>query len=150
METLLQDIRFAARILRKAPAFSIVAITVLALGIGANTAIFSVVNAVLLKPLPFQNPDRLMQLWHVPPAKSFHGMTRFSVSPANYLDCAHQNHEFEQIAIYGFGDYNLTGHGQPEAVSGIGVSVLLASSIAILLPARRAASIGPMEALRTE
>jgi predicted permease len=99
-----------------------VAVVVLALGIGANTAIFSVVNAILLRPLPFQDPERLVQLWHVPPPKSFPGMTRFSVSPANYLDWANQNHSFEQMAIYGFMSYNLTGRGEPESVLGIRVS----------------------------
>ncbi|HZR56091.1 MAG TPA: ABC transporter permease [Terriglobales bacterium] len=122
METLLQDIRFGYRMLRKAPAFTGVAIVVLALGIGANTAIFSVVNAVLLRPLPFQDPDRLVQVWHVPPPKSFPGMTKFSVSPANYLDWASQNHSFERMAIYGFTNLNLTGKGEPESVFAIRVS----------------------------
>ena len=122
METLLSDLRFGFRMLRKAPGFTIVAVTVLALGIGANTAIFSVVNAILLRPLPFQDPERLVQLWHVPPPKSFPGMTRFSVSPANYLDWANQNHSFEQMAIYGFMSFNLTGRGEPESILGIRVS----------------------------
>src|SRR6266403_560431 len=122
METLLSDLRFGFRMLRKAPGFTIVAVTVLALGIGANTAIFSVVNAILLRPLPFQDPERLVQLWHVPPPKSFPGMTRFSVSPANYLDWANQNHSFEQMAIYGFMSFNLTGRGEPESLLGIRVS----------------------------
>ena len=122
MESLLQDIRFGSRMLRKAPAFTIVAVVVLALGIGANTAIFSVVNAVLLKPLPFQTPERLVQVWHVPPPKSFPGITRFSVSPANYLDWASQNHVFEKMAIYGYDSYNLAGKSEPEQVSAVTVS----------------------------
>ncbi len=108
--------------LLKAPGFTLVAVTVLALGIGANTAIFSVVNAVLLRPLPFQDSDRLVQVWHVPPPKSFPGMTRFSVSPANYLDWEKQNHAFENMAIYGYRSYSMTGSGEPESVSAIGVS----------------------------
>jgi putative ABC transport system permease protein len=122
METLFQDIRFGYRMLRKAPAFTIVAVIVLALGIGANTAIFSVVNAVLLRPLPFQDPDRLVQVWHVPPPKSFPGISKFEVSPANYLDWASQSHSFEGMAIYGYANYNLTGKGEPESISAIRVS----------------------------
>jgi len=102
--------------LLKAPGFAAVAIIVLALGIGANTAIFSVVNAVLLRPLPYPQPDRLVQIWHTPPQSSFPGLTRFSVSPANYLDWASQSHSFEQMAIYGFAGFNLTGKGEPESV----------------------------------
>ena len=116
LASLWQDVRYGIRMLRKSPGFAAAAVIVLALGIGANTAIFSVVNAVLLRPLPFSNPDRLVQLWHTPPQASFPGMTRFPLSAANYLDWKSQNHVFEQTAIYSFARYNLTGIGQPEVV----------------------------------
>src|SRR6267154_4309094 len=101
MTPLIQNMKFGIRLLRKSPGFACVAIFVMALGIGANTAIFSVVYAVLLEQLPYPDPDRLVQVWHVPPQTSFPGMTRFSVSHANYLAWETQNHAFEQMAIYG-------------------------------------------------
>src|SRR5262245_22148364 len=116
MEIVLSDVRHAIRTLLKSPGFAIVSIIVLALGIGANTAMFSVVNAVLLRPLPFADPGRLVQIWHVPPPKSFPGMTQFAVAPANYLDWRSQNRVFEQMAIYTGAEYNLTGKGQPLSV----------------------------------
>jgi putative ABC transport system permease protein len=116
MGTLVQDLRYSVRVLIKSPGFAAVAVIVLALGIGANTAIFSVVNAVLLRPLPYHDPGRLMQVWHVPPAKSFPGMTRFAVSAANYLDWRDQNHVFDQLATYSYSTLNLSGKGQPESV----------------------------------
>src|ERR1700730_15119227 len=100
MSNLFKDLQYAARIILKSPGFALAAILMLALGIGANTAIFSVVNAVLLRPLPFQDSDRLVQVWHVPPPKSFPGMTTFSVSAANYIDWQRQNDVFEKMAIY--------------------------------------------------
>jgi len=113
---MLADFRLSLRLLRRNPGFSAAAIVVLALGIGANTAIFSVVNAVLLRPLPFDDPSRIMQVWHVPPAKSFPGMTTFAVSPANYLDWRSQSSSFEQIAAYGFRSFTVGGTERPEAV----------------------------------
>jgi putative ABC transport system permease protein len=116
MSGLLQDARYALRQLRKSRAFTAVAVVTLALGIGANTAIFSVVNGVLLRPLSFKDPDRIVRVWHVPPAKSFPGMPTFSVSAANYLDWERQNHVFEGMAIYTFHGFTLTGSDKPEQV----------------------------------
>jgi predicted permease len=118
MRNLWSDLRFGMRILRRNPGFTLAAIVVLALGIGANTAIFSIVNAVLLRPLPYPDASRIMQVWHVPPAKSFPGMTLFSISPANYLDWRSQNRTFEHLAAYGFASFNVGGGERPEAIRG--------------------------------
>jgi len=116
MSGIFQDIRYAARQVRKAPGFAAVAVITLALGIGANTAIFSVVNGVLLRPLALSDPDRLVRIWHTPPQSSFPGISTFSVSPANYLDWQSQNHVFESMAIYGFRGFTLTSGDRPEQV----------------------------------
>ena len=117
-----QEIKFAIRSLRKRGGFTLVTIVVLALGIGANTAIFSVVDAVLLRPLPFEDPDRIVQVWHVPPQKSFPGRTKFAVSPANFLDWQSQNSVFESMAMFHGGDFTITGNGQPQNLNGWGVT----------------------------
>ena len=122
MAKAIQDLKYGLRMLRKSPGFSLVAVLVLALGIGANTAIFSVVNAVLLRPLPFEEPSRIVHVWHVPPAKQFPGMTRFSVSAANYVDWQRENHVFDKMAIYSGASMNLTGGGKPEFVRAAAVS----------------------------
>ena len=122
MAAIMQNLKFALRLLRKSPGFALVAILIMALGIGANTAIFSVVHAVLLEPLPFRDADSLVQIWHTPPQKSFPGITRFSVSPANFLDWQKQNHVFDRMAIYGGAGYDLTGAGKPEAIRASTVS----------------------------
>lgn len=115
---ILADVKVALRVLRKAPGFSLAALIVLALGIGANTAIFSIVNGVLLRPLPYAQPDRLVQLWHTPPQKSFPGIPIFALSPANYLDWEQQNHVFESSAIYGYKQFRLIGSGDPQVLVG--------------------------------
>jgi putative ABC transport system permease protein len=122
MWTILQDVRYALRQVRKGPGFAAVIVITLALGIGVNTAIFSVVNAVLLRPLDFKDANRLMRVWHVPPAKSFPGMTTFSVSAANYLDWEKQNHVFDNMAIYTYHGFTVTGGNEPEQVDASSVS----------------------------
>src|SRR6266852_1433733 len=118
MTNWLTDLRLGFRALLRSPGFTVGAILVLGLGIGANTAIFSMVNAVLLRPLPYDDPSRLVQVWHVPPAKSFPGLTFFAVSPANYLDWQRQSSSFEQMAAYGFHSFTFGGKDRPEAIQG--------------------------------
>jgi putative ABC transport system permease protein len=122
MTGMLQDLRYALRQLRKSPGFTAVAIITLALGIGANTAIFSVVNGVLLRPLGFKDAKRLVNVYHVPPPKSFPGMTRFSVSAANFLDWEKQNHVFDRMAIYTYRSFDITGGDKPEQVDACAAS----------------------------
>jgi len=140
MNTLLMDLRHAFRVFRKMPGFTLAALIVLALGIGANTAIFTLVYGVLIRPLPFADADRLVQLWHVPPQKSFPGMTRFALSAANYLDWEQQNTVFEWSAIYDGTAFRFGGNGDPQLLqasrveptffSTLGVKPLLGRAIA--------------------
>jgi len=109
MGTLLQDVKYGLRMLAKNPGFTVVAIITLALGIGANTAIFSVVNGVLLNPLPFSDPDRLVALYSRTPDSP-----RWSISYPNFLDWVHDNRSFSDLASYRMDDFNLTGTGEPE------------------------------------
>jgi putative ABC transport system permease protein len=122
LDSLTRDVRYAVRVLLKSPAFSIIAIAILGLGIGANAAIFSVVNAVVLRPLPYPEPSRIVRVWHTPPHEQFSGIPTFSVSPANYLDWRAQNTTFERLAAYGSRQANLTGRGEPDALQGAAVS----------------------------
>jgi putative ABC transport system permease protein len=112
METMWQDLRYGARMLAKNPGFTLIATLTLALGIGMNTAIFSVVNAVLLRPLPFSEPDRLVWAW----GNIRNGGNRASVSPLDFVDYRAQNTTFEQFAAtFSIPTYaNLTGMGDPE------------------------------------
>jgi putative ABC transport system permease protein len=127
----LQDVRYALRQLRKSPGFTAVAVVTLALGIGANTAIFSVVNGVLLRPLAFKDPGRLVRVWHVPPPKSFPGMTLFSVSAANYRDWESQNHVFDSMAIIAYHGFTMTGGDKPEQVAASAVSAGFFSTLGV-------------------
>ena len=122
MNQVLQDLTYGIRTLRARPTFAVLAVLMLALGIGANTAIFSVVNSILLRPLPFKDSDHLVRIWHTPPAKSFPGMDKFSVSAANYIDWKRDNHVFEDMAIYSYRGLTLTGVTQPQQVDAISVS----------------------------
>src|SRR5579862_9064337 len=117
MQALLQDLRYSLRVLMKAKGFAAAAILILALGIGANSAIFSVVNTVLLRPLPFVDSDRLVEVYHVPPARSFPGITRFSVSAANYLDWRSTAKSFDGMAACGYGQRTLADNDGGEIVS---------------------------------
>src|ERR1041384_3867639 len=117
MNTLFQDLQYGLRMLAKHKSVTAIAVLTLALGIGANTAIFSVVNAVLLNPLPYKNPDRLVALWENVPE---HG--RWRTSPANFFDWKKQNTVFEDVAAFGQGSVALTGNGEPEQLTGGRVS----------------------------
>jgi len=116
LRTLAADLRYAFRVLVRTPSFLIAVVAVLAIGIGANTAIFSIVNAVLLRPLPFDEPGRLVRLFHIPPQSTFPGLKRFSVSPANFYDWKRDARLFERIAIYRFRQFALTGGSNAESV----------------------------------
>jgi putative ABC transport system permease protein len=107
MEALIQDIGYSLRRLRKGPGFAVVAVATLALGIGANAAIFSAVNAVLLRPLPYPEPDRLMVVNHV-----WKGRPAV-VSPQNFLDFQQETRSFEALAVYDTDGATLTGRGEP-------------------------------------
>ncbi len=131
MNGLLQDVRYGLRQLRKSPGFTAIAVITLALGIGANTAIFSVVNGVLLRPLAFRDSDNLVRIWHTPPQKSFPGIPTFAVSPANYIDWQSQNHVFEQVAIAGYHGFTLTGVDKPEQLDGSAVSANFFSTLGV-------------------
>ena len=119
LDTLWQDIRFGFRTLLRSPATSVVALLTLALGIGANTAIFSVVNGVLLQPLPYPDPGDLVVVLESNPGLGF---PRFSVSPPNFDDWRRQNQVFESMAAVSVGRFNLTGGERPEAVYGAQVT----------------------------
>ena len=111
----LHDVRYSLRVFRRTPLFALAAVITLALGIGANTAIFSVIEAVLLRPLPFPNSDRLTALYE----RIGRNGDNIPVAPADFLDFRDQSKSFEQVAAFRDGNFNITGHDEPERVAGI-------------------------------
>lgn len=122
MQNLRQDARFGLRLLRKSPLFSAIAVIVLALGIGANTAVFSVVDAVLLHKLPFRDPDRLVMVWEKNPALGPFIADRIPTSYSTFTEWVRQSHSFESIAGFEDASLNRTGVGDPERLAGARVS----------------------------
>jgi MacB-like periplasmic core domain len=119
LEEFLQDLRYSARMLSKRPGFTLIAVLTLALGIGANTAIFSVINATLLRALPYKNADRIVMVWGtIPGGFGWRGKTGFSV--ASFLDYQQQNQVFERMATFNDIDFTLAGSENSERIhSGI-------------------------------
>src|ERR1051325_3351377 len=115
MESIFTDIRFGFRSLLKRPGATAIALVTLALGIGVNTAIFSAVDSILLRPLPLRDPERLVSVWEQTPAL---GIQQNQSAPANFFDLRNQNSVFEALGAYGPLDINLTGAGEPERLDG--------------------------------
>src|ERR1044072_4886111 len=114
MRTLLKDLRYAARVLRKSPGFTLVAVVAVALGVGANTAIFSVVNAVLLKPLAYKDPQQLVLLQHNYKKLDL----KATVAPAGYAYYRDNAKSFSDVAAFTGFSANMTGEGEPERLNG--------------------------------
>jgi putative ABC transport system permease protein len=127
MITIWQDIRYGSRMLARKPVFTTLAVLTLALGIGANTAIFSVVDAVLLRQLPYRNPGQLVQLWQTESAPG-----NYPLTGQDFLDWRAQNRTFEDMAVYSFQEsFNLSGTGEPERVTGVQVQANFFSILGI-------------------
>jgi putative ABC transport system permease protein len=126
METLFKDVRHGIRSLLKHPGFTTIAVVTLALGIGANTAMFSVINAVLLRPLPYHEPDRLVTIWEEMPQR---GMYEIPVSFANLRDWVDQTKTLDQISAYTFTNLNLSGVGEPARLGAVRSSANLFSLV---------------------
>jgi macrolide transport system ATP-binding/permease protein len=134
MQTLWQNLRYGARMLMKKPGFTLIAVISLALGVGANTAIFSVVNAALLRPLPVEGPEALVGLYNKIPQDP--NYNRFSYP--NYVDVRDRNQSFESLAAYYFTPFNLSGGGQTERVNGKVVSGNYFSTLGVKMNQGRA------------
>ncbi len=132
METLLQDLRDGIRLLTKKPGFTAVAVIALALGIGANSAIFSVVNGVVLRALPYKNPESLIMVWSRRPLlQAQTGSSEFPVSAADFLEWREQNQVFDQIAAFHTQSFNITGNREPEFLGGVRASANLFSLLGV-------------------
>ena len=119
MESLFSDLRYAIRILSRAPAFTLGVVTVLALGIGSNTAIFSALDQTVIRPLPYRDPGKLVTLWE---DFSRIGGAKSRVSPGTFLDWRRRTHSIDQLAAYAMRDVDLSGGGPPEQVLGLAVT----------------------------
>src|SRR6476660_8836743 len=128
MSRLLHDLRFAARSLMKRPGATAIALVTLALGIGVNTAIFSAVDSVLLRPLPFNEPERLVSVWEQTLRL---GIQQNEAAPSNFFDLRNQSHSFAALGAYGPLDINLTGSGDPERLDGQLVSANVFSILGV-------------------
>src|ERR1044071_264061 len=117
METFFKDLRYGVRMLLKRPAFTAIAVVTLALGIGANTAIFSVVNSILLRPLPYKNPERIMRV-----GEHHEGWRSTNITYASFLDLTSSSKSLEAISAYRNWNYNLIDAGEPEQTQGALVS----------------------------
>ena len=116
-DILRQDLRYTVRTLARSPGFALTAILVLALGVGANTAAFSVTDFVLIRPLPFPEPERLVKLWEKLP-----GYSKMELSPANYVDWKHTSKSFEGMGAFWENSVNLVGQGDPERIEGAAIT----------------------------
>ena len=128
MKALLQDLRYACRLLLRSPGFTLLAALTLALGIGANAAIFSVANSVLLKPLPYRDSGRLMIIYSQFPTMGF---SRFWVDPMEFTDYSRWNRSFESLGAYATGAVNVSGRGEPVRADAAGVSSGLFTALGV-------------------
>ncbi|HVG21071.1 MAG TPA: ABC transporter permease [Blastocatellia bacterium] len=138
MQDLLQDLHYGIRVMAKKPGFTIVALLTLIVGIGANTAIFSIINAVLLRPLPYHDPDRVVVI-----SEKSQQLDALSVSYPNFLDWRDQNQAFEEIAAFRPQDYSLAGIAEPERIRGWQVSSNFFSCLGVTMT--RGRSFTPQE-----
>src|ERR1044071_1559589 len=126
METLTKDLRYAVRMLLKGRMVTVIALLALTLGIGANTAIFSVINAVLIKPLPYPQPEQLVRVYEKSPQ-----FEQMSVSYPNFIDWQRESHAFARMAVYRQQQFNITGGREPERVNGRLISADFFSTLGV-------------------